>query len=233
MGLQLSKHSRLYTNYGVSYRIPTFTDLYYEDPSNLSNPDLKPEQAQSYEVGWKYSNGQIRGEVVYFHRDTENLIDWSRAPSGQSSNSNRWQPNNISQVTFQGAEMGINYALNKGNKKIKVSEISLSYNFLDADLNQAEGVESRYALNSLKHQIIAGIKGDLFKKVELTVKTRYLQRMGMDPYFLLDSRVDYNRMKTVGFFAEASNMTNTEYVETGYVQMPKRWFKAGISVNLQ
>ena len=76
-------------------------------------------------------------------------------------------------------------------------------------------------------------KADLLKKVEVTVKARYLQRMDMDPYFLLDSRVDYNRMNTIGFFAEASNMTNTEYIEAGFVQMPKRWFRAGISVNLQ
>src|SRR5690606_19901062 len=40
LGYQVSRSSRLYTNFGTSYRIPTFTDLYYEDPSNLSNPDL-------------------------------------------------------------------------------------------------------------------------------------------------------------------------------------------------
>ncbi|MEX2594223.1 MAG: TonB-dependent receptor [Anditalea sp.] len=232
LGFQLSERSRLYTNYGVSYRIPSFTDLYYEDPSNLSNPDLEPEQAQSFELGWKYQKEKIKWEVVYFNRYTQNLIDWSRPPSGESPNPNRWEPGNISQVTFQGIEAGISYTLNKGTTQATIRELAFSYNFLDASLNQPEGVESRYALNSLRHQLIGGIQAEFLEALELTVKGRYLERMAMDPYFLLDSRIDYNRMKTVGFFAEASNITNTEYVEAGFVQMPGRWFRAGFSVNL-
>jgi vitamin B12 transporter len=99
-------------------------------------------------------------------------------------------------------------------------------------LTQVEGVESRYSLNSLRHQLIGGIQTEIAQRAELTIKARYLERMALDPYFLLDARVDYNRLKTVGFFAEASNITNTEYIEAGFVQMPGRWFRAGVSVNL-
>lgn len=233
LGYQLSESSRLYSNYGVSYRIPTFTDLYYEDPSNLSNPDLKPEQAQSFELGWKYNKGPIRWEAVYFHRNTQNLIDWNRTPSEAVPNPNRWQPRNISKVTFDGIEAGVAYVPGQGTAKARIKELSLSYNYIDASLRQADGLESRYALNALKHQLIGGIQMEFLKKIEGTIKARYLERMDIDPYFLLDARVDYNRMKVLGFFVEASNITNTEYVETGFVQMPKRWFKAGISVNLQ
>jgi iron complex outermembrane receptor protein len=230
LGYQLSPSSRLYTNYGVSYRIPSFTDLYYEDPSNLSNPLLEPEQAQSFELGWKYRNKNLQLEVVYFNRYSENLIDWSRSPSSETPNPNRWEPNNISEVTFHGIETGLIYAFNTGST---LRELSFSYNFINADLIQQEGVESRYALNSLRHQVIAGLQGEFLSSGEWTLKGRYLERMDADPYFLLDARVDYNRMKILGFFAEASNITNTEYVEAGFVQMPKRWFRAGISVNLQ
>lgn len=233
LGYQLSPSSRLYTNYGVSYRIPSFTDLYYEDPSNLSNPDLEPEQAESFELGWKYGQGNVRLEVVYFNRYSQNLIDWSRSPSSETPNPNRWEPNNISEVTFHGIETGLAYDLEKGTTGFKLRELSISYNFIDADLIQAEGVESRYALNSLRHQVIGGLQGEFLSSGEWTLKGRYLERMEAEPYFLLDARVDYNRMKTLGFFAEASNITNTEYIEAGFVQMPKRWFRAGISVNLQ
>jgi vitamin B12 transporter len=233
LGYQLSKSSRLYSNYGISYRIPTFTDLYYEDPSNLSNPHLKPEQAESVELGWKYNRGGLRVETVLFHRHTENLIDWNRAPSDQQPNPNRWQPRNVSQVSFNGIEAGIAYAFGKPKSQVGVKEISFSYNYIDASLRQAEGQESRYALNALKHQLIGGLQLQGWEKLEGTVKTRFLERMDLDPYFLLDARVDYNRIKTLGFFVEASNITNTEYVETGFVQMPGRWFKAGVSVNLR
>lgn len=232
LGYQLSPSSRLYTNYGISYRIPSFTDLYYEDPSNVSNPDLEPEQAQSFEVGWKLGKDRLRSEIVFFHRYTENLIDWNRAPSEETPNPNRWQPRNVSEVTFRGLEVSISYDPNWGSEKAKIREVSFSYNYIDATLNQAEGVESRYALNSLKHQLIGGVQAEFIEKIELTVKGRYLERMAMDPYFVLDARADYNRMKAIGFFAEVSNISNTEYVEAGFVQMPGRWFRAGVSVVL-
>jgi vitamin B12 transporter len=232
LGYQLSTHSRLYSNYGVSYRIPSFTELYYEDPSNVSNPDLQPEQAQNFEIGYRFQREGFRFETNYFYRYTQNLVDWTRSPSETVPNPNRWQPRNYSEVTFHGLETGFIYAMNRGHENFKLKEVSFSYNFIDASLTQVEGVESRYSLNSLRHQLIGGIQTEIAQRAELTIKARYLERMALDPYFLLDARVDYNRLKTVGFFAEASNITNTEYIEAGFVQMPGRWFRAGVSVNL-
>jgi vitamin B12 transporter len=233
IGYQLNNSSRFYTNFGASYRIPSYTELYYEDPSNSSNPNLLPEEAWNYEFGWKLNKKHLRGEVVYFYRKTENLIDYTREPSSVQPNPNPWTPGNISQVTFSGIETSIQYLLNWGNEKAKISEISLSYNYINADLIQAEGVESRYALNSLRNQIIGGIRSEFFDKAELNLKTRYLERMELSPYFLLDARLDYNRLKKLGLFLEVSNITDTEYIEAGFVQMPGRWFKAGIMVNLE
>ena len=93
-------------------------------------------------------------------------------------------------------------------------------------------MESRNALNSLRHQAIAGLQAEFFQKIELTLKGRYIERFALDPYFLLDLRIDYNRMKKLGFFAEISNITNSNYVEAGFVQMPGRWAKAGFIVNI-
>ncbi|MEN2284279.1 hypothetical protein AAGF08_19195 [Algoriphagus sp. SE2] len=57
--------------------------------------------------------------------------------------------------------------------------------------------------------------------------------MNQDPYFLMDMRVDYNRIGKIGFFAEASNLTDTEYIEAATIQMPGRWFRAGFMLNIQ
>ncbi|MFN3802274.1 TonB-dependent receptor plug domain-containing protein [Belliella pelovolcani] len=232
LGYQLTDRSRFYTNYGASYRIPSFNDLYYEDPSNVSNPNLLPEEAQSFEVGYKYFNKSVRFELVYFNRYTKNLIDWSRAPSDVSPNPNRWTPSNISEVTFQGIETGIQYALNLGGKNFKIREASFSYNFIDANLQQIPGIESRNTLTALRHQVIGGFQAEFFSNFETNIKARYIERMALNPYFLLDIRLDYNRLKTFGLFAEASNVTNANYIEAGFVQMPGRWFRAGINLNL-
>ena len=48
-GFQISGNSRLFFNSGYTYRIPTYTDLYYSDSSTLGNEFLLPEKALSTE----------------------------------------------------------------------------------------------------------------------------------------------------------------------------------------
>lgn len=233
IGYQINEISRIYSNIGNSFRIPSYTELYYQDASNTSNPNLLPEEARNFEIGWKLNKSRLRAELVYFYRFTENLIDYTRAPSSVQPNPNLWTPGNISQVTFNGLETSFQYLLNLGSENVKINDFSFSYNYISADLIQPEGVESRFALNSLKNQFIGGINAEFFNKAELTVKGRYLERIALDPYFLLDARLDYNRLKKFGIFVEVSNITNADYIEAGFVQMPGRWFKAGFMVNLQ
>jgi iron complex outermembrane receptor protein len=228
MGFQASESLRFYTGYGVSYRIPTYTDLYYIGPTNIGNDQLAPEQAQNYEFGVKYSKGNFRAEAAYFVRSTDNLIEWARMQETKT-----WQPQNFSKVNFNGLEISMNYRVNPNGKKIQLKELNLSYNYIDASLNELPGIETRYALTALRNQIIGGLLIGLGKKIEWNTKVRNVERISQDPYFLLDMRMDYNRTGRVGFFAEASNITDSDYIEAGTVQMPGRWFRAGFMVNLE
>jgi iron complex outermembrane receptor protein len=230
VGFQASEAIRLYSGYGISYRIPTYTDLYYKGPTNIGNAQLTPEQAQNFEIGAKLNKSSIQAELVYFLRNTDNLIEWARTDASQP-----WQPQNFNEVRFSGIEASFNYRVNPSSNFIQVKEFMISYNYINADLKQgAEPVqETRYALTALKNQLIAGVLVGIGSKFEWNTKMRNVERMNQDPYFLLDMRVDYNRIGKVGFFAEASNITNTDYIEAGTVQMPGRWFRAGVSLNLE
>ncbi len=228
VGFQATKSIRLYSGIGSSFRIPTYTDLYYVGPTNIGNPDLQPEQARSFEFGGKWSHSNWRAELVYFNRYSENLIDWTRTSADQP-----WQPQNFNEVTFNGVEASAYYRVNPSGRVIQLKEVMFSYNFIDAEFIGQPGVESLYSLTALKNQVIGGILAGFGKKTEWNTKMRYVERIGLDPYFILDMRVDYNRAGKLGFFAEASNITDTEYVEAGTVQMPGRWFRAGFMVNLE
>lgn len=228
VGYQFTEALRLYGNVGVSFRIPTYTDLYYVGPTNIGNADLEPEKAINYEGGVKIRKNNWQAEVVYFNRHTNNLIEWAR-----SDESVPWQPQNFNEVTFQGVETGITYQLNRNSQSLRLDEVSLSYNFIDANLIEQEGQQTRYALNALRHQVIGGIQASFKEDWELTLKSRYIERMMLDPYFLLDARLDFNRLKTLGYFAECSNISNADYIEAGTVQMPGRWFRAGISFRMK
>lgn len=230
VGFQASEAIRLYSGYGISYRIPTYTDLYYKGPTNIGNAQLTPEQAQNFEIGAKLNKSSIQAELVYFLRNTDNLIEWARTDASQP-----WQPQNFNEVRFNGLEASFNYRVNPSSSKIQVKELMVSYNYINADLKQGTEPEqeTRYALTALKNQLIAGILVGIGSKIEWNTKLRNVERMNQDPYFLLDMRVDYNRIGKVGFFAEASNITNTDYVEAGTVQMPGRWFRTGFRLNLK
>lgn len=228
LGFQAATDFRLYSGYGISYRIPTYNDLYYVGPTNIGNDQLVPEQAQNFEIGAKWSKSGIFAELVYFNRSTDNLIEWTR-PDADTP----WQPQNFSQVKFNGIEASLNYRISPNGKTLHIKEFNLSYNYLDADLINQPGIETRYALTALKNQLIGGILIGIGQKLEWNTKMRNVERMNQDPYFLLDMRADYNRTGKIGFFVEASNITDTDYVEAGTVQMPGRWFRAGFMLNLE
>ncbi len=226
-GYQVSKALRLYTNMGTSFRVPTYTDLYYIDPTNIGNPDLEPEKAFSYEFGGKLNKKNLQFEAVYFNRSTDNLIEWTR-PEGTTT----WQPQNFNKVLIQGLELSARAAFNFKLAGIKVEEASLSYNFNDADLQESAGFESRYAFTALRHQFIGGVLLGFGDKVGLSIKGRRIDRETLPTYHLLDARADFNRNGAFGFFLEASNITNEEYIEAGTVEMPSRWFRAGVTFNI-
>src|SRR5690606_38842340 len=57
-GYWLSPHAKLRASVSRAYRVPSFTDLYYQDPANRGNPDLRPERAWGYEGGLDWNAGQ-------------------------------------------------------------------------------------------------------------------------------------------------------------------------------
>jgi vitamin B12 transporter len=227
VGFQASQAIRIYSGIGSSFRIPTYTDLYYVGPTNVGNADLQPEEARSIELGGKWTKASWRGELIFFNRHSTNLIEWTRNDPGDP-----WRPQNFNEVNFNGVEASVHYRVNPSQRVVQFKEVMFSYNFIDAEFKTSPGIESRYALTALRNQLIGGVLVGFGKKVEWNTKMRYVERINLDPYFLLEMRVDYNRMGTLGFFAEASNITNTDYVEAATVQMPGRWFRAGFMLNL-
>lgn len=214
---------RAFANVGRSFRIPTYTDLYYQGRTNIGNDQLRAEDALTYEGGVKYFGANLWGQVSYFRRDASQLIDWVR-----SSDDDPWQPRNFYNVDVQGLEAGINFDF---AADAWINTLSLNYTYLDADLKDTEGVQSRYALDNLNHQLVLGADHKIWSELRHNLRARYLDRATLPDYFVLDSRV-YYQTERFDLYVEATNLTNTEYTETGYVTMPGRWVRAGVSVTL-
>ena len=234
---------KIYANIGQSYRAPTYTDLFYQDYSNVGNPYLQPEYATNAELGmvWNLAWGtMVSGsaerfksnlgiEAAVYRRNTTNMIDWVRSTT---SSPNPWTPVNLANVIFTGFESNINYRWN-GNGRIMIRELSLGYNYLGASHQFADPLmqtQSRYAFSGMRNQLIAKLSMNITHWVYATVAYRGVDRVGGNAYSLVDAKLTINPSRNFSIFLEGNNLFNTDYIEAGYVQMPGRWFKAGLQV---
>ncbi len=105
----------IYFNYGSSFSLPSFYDLYWKgDSQTAGNPDLKPETSIGYRTGLKIGDNPSI-EQSYWKNDTRNLIYWFRSLTA-------WKPGNITDAKIQNFETQIKYCF------LKYNHITASYN---------------------------------------------------------------------------------------------------------
>lgn len=101
---ELTSNLTLSTNVGTAFRAPTFNDLYYPGGGN---PNLKPEESTSYELGIRGDYQPINWYFNGFHNKLNNLIAW--APDPTDSTGTNWMPSNVDKATLQGIEIGTEF----------------------------------------------------------------------------------------------------------------------------
>lgn len=212
IGVKISDKFRAYGNIGTSYRVPTYTNLYYTSPTTISNPDLNTEEAFSQEVGFKYISNRFNLSVAAFNRDADNLIDYVR-----ENTTDAWQAQNIQSVNTKGYETQVDYlfTINKLPQKIQ-----LGYSYLDNDVKTSEANFSQYSINSMKHQFTSSLQFNIFKGFNTTFAYRYVERTAGMSYNVYDVNVSY-RIKAFELSMFANNIFNAEYIESGMIPMPK------------
>ncbi len=79
IGYAFDQNHRARLSGGTSFKAPSFNDLYYPD---FGNPDLKPEEATSYELGMEGRYERWFWDVAIFHSDVEDLSLPSQTTAG-------------------------------------------------------------------------------------------------------------------------------------------------------
>ncbi len=240
MSYNFTNYLNAFTSFNTSLRMPTFTDLYYEGPTNIGNPDLKPEKSATFEGGIKINDTFLQGHVVVFYRKGNDIIDWVK------NNSNDiWQPQNLTQIKSLGSEVQVQFNIRKkfGNpfpEKIELSYFTNNLKKVDQELI------SNYVLDNLKHKLVIGVNQKIIPRLTLDLKLVYQDREGTftgfengdwaeeveyKPFWLLDGKLSYN-YRNIGLFVSASNILDTSYYDIGNIVQPGRWIKSGISYKL-
>jgi vitamin B12 transporter len=212
IGYQLSDNLKAYGNLGVTYRVPTYTDLYYNDSSTSGNPNLNPEEAFAQEIGLKYNSDRFTTSVAIFNRKATNLIDYVKS----DATATKFVATNFAEVNTKGFELNADY-------RFKINEftqtLSFGYNFLKDDILDQNKELSRYSLNTLKHQFITRFTSKLFKNVRQNIIYKHAERTVGTSYNVWDASVIVDLHK-FSVTLTANNIFDADYIESGFVPMP-------------
>lgn len=223
LGWKLSPKWRFYGSLGYTYRIPTFTDLYYEDRTTRGNSDLKPEEALTQEVGFRYTQKRTQFYLAIFNRVAQDLIDYTKTQADAL-----WEATNIQELNTLGWEAEWSRRFLLGNLPQRVQ---VGYTYLNDDLKQLAIDFSRYSVNSLKHHLTLSYSGKWSPYFQGFFGVKYGQRPLQKGYTVVDFNLQYT-WKKLQIEAALNNLFNTRYSETNLVPMPGRNGLLGLQYRL-
>jgi iron complex outermembrane receptor protein len=151
-----------------SFRAPTWTERYYQDPVNQGNPDLEPEKAWTAELG---ADVEIAGNwwlsLTAYRRRAEDLIDWARQESGEGP----WETRNVERATFYGLEGELS------GGRVAGVDVALRASVLDVTVDSTAGYVSKYALRPIIGDASLGL-ARRFGGLRAETRVNYRRREG-------------------------------------------------------
>lgn len=245
ISVQANSQLRLFASISSAFRLPTFTDLFYQSPNNVGNRHLRMEQAYIYETGAALSLSAFSAKAKLFFRQGSDIIDWVR-----TADTALYTPLNMLTLNTLGYELGFvlrPFQWFAHNGWCSLERVGLGYAYIDAT-KQSGQYQSVYALDYLKHKATASVELMLWRRLNCSAIAVYQHRNGSydleDPstriataipfagFATLDVRVAY-RLPHLTPYIEATNITNAEAFDYSGLLLPRRWIKVGVRWNMR
>ncbi len=234
---------RLFASYNTSLRLPTFTEMYYRLQGYAANPHLKPEEMHALEAGAQYARPGLQAKAAVFLHHGRNMIDWLMDTSQGDEAS--WQSVNHTRINSVGAEttLQLDFRQLLPSLRLVLSSLHLSYSYMHQDKDLEQGLVSQYALEYLRHKLVARTQWHLWRQLTLTLNARWQDRQGTytdfkghvndyRPYALVDARLQWAAPRHT-LYVEANNLLdNRSYVDYGNVPQPGLWLVGGIKLSV-
>ncbi|GHT70693.1 ligand-gated channel [Bacteroidia bacterium] len=182
------------------FRSPNIRELYISVPAN---PDLKPEYMNNYDFSYiqKLFNNKFGIEFTAFFANGKNMIARTTVNG---------KPKNVNTGEFinKGFEFALNYNV------LPVLNLSGNYSFLQSDI-QTTGAPKHQAFVNANWQISKFKLGASYQFVSgLYTDT---ETSNKETYGLLSARASYSPLKSISFFVNGENLTDTSYqMYTGF-----------------
>ena len=228
---------KLFAGWNTSLRLPSFTEMYYKLKSYAADPHLKPEEMQAAEVGALLSTPAMRLKTVVFHHHGRNMIDWVMDTSlGDEA---KWESVNHIKLNATGVEAELTADIGRLLAlHMPPTVLGLSYGYMTQDKDLEKQMVSQYAMEYLRHKLVASLQTRLFNALDLRFGMRWQDRVGSyttfsgevcdyRPYALADLRLTWTHRQTK-IYAEVNNLfDNRDYTDFGNVPQPGAWFVVG------
>lgn len=222
---------RIYSALNSALRLPTFTNLYYQTVTHISNPELVPEKSITLEIGGKITSSKFKADGAVYYRQGKNVIDWIKRPS-----EDKWLCKNLTAVDALGADINLHYTF----QKTFISSITLSGSYLTLN-KKADDYDSEYALDYLKNKIVLGLNHRIYKNITASWNVAWYNRAGTytineslksyQPYTLINTRIIWD-YKSVEMYLNLNNLLNKKYVEFGGLVQPKINISGGLQIRI-
>ena len=230
--LRVAKGLNLRASGGFGFRIPTYTDLYYSDPTTLGNAGLRPESAWSSDAGadWAPST-KLTLSVTGFYSRQHNTIDYVKSavlpnsylPAGCPAST--WCAANLDGLSFAGLESRLAWIPRRSQT------VRLAWTGLHGAQGALHGLESEYVFNYPVENLHASWTAALGRYFVLTNAIELAQRYHQTVYPVWDASLthDAGRLRP---YLRLTNLSNTGYQEIAGVNMPPRTIVGGVEVQL-
>ena len=217
---------RLRGSAGQGFRLPTYVDLDYSDPTTVGNPNLKPESSWSYEGGLDWNPGaRLQFTAVGFRLNETNVIDYAKLLP--LTPAEKWQAINVPSLDLSGVETSLRIRL------APTQQIQLGYTAAHSG-NVAPAYLSEYAYNYAAQNAIFSWTGQWpgrLHQVAANTQVNVVQKTGQTAYPLWDLSLSRN---TGGLrpYLRLLNLANTGYQEIPQVPMQGRTIMGGVELIL-
>lgn len=216
-----------------SFRVPTYTDLYYHSATQVSNPQLRPERSHTADLWFKYRKNHLSLTAEAYGRRGSNMIDWVRQPGEEV-----WYSMNHARIDALGVDGILSYSLSG-----ILRQLSVGYSYCYVN-QQSDEFVSNYVLDYLRQKFSAAIMLSPIKGMRVKLLTDYYVREGAytnsqnelvnyTPVTMLNACVEYDVWKQHAvLFVEGYNLLNKTYCDYGGVPQPGVMVLGGIRLSL-
>ncbi len=217
-GIYHSFNSTLFLKMGCgkSFRLPSFTELYYKSPANIGNLNLKPETSYNFETSISILRGKQNIGLSLFYRMQKNVIDWVK----YSEEEFIWHAMNIDKNDILGFELSHRINL---EKTIIVCGVERIY-----PINKFHKFKSKYELRFPDLNIKINLLQKITKKFKVISNYCYkkIYNTTEKGHFLnFVCSYSFHRFELNLRF---DNIFNTIIEEIPGVRIPGRWIYLGL-----